>query len=434
MVKISIQKGKKKAIKSKPKPRQKQKQKQSQKVVVNMGKGQQKPTHTPIYIPQSNPVVMRSQTDQSMMDLIKYLKEAEERKIAIQEKEKNELEKEKKPITPEDSQVYFSTVDNKTVITPLGKDEKLKFEKLTGHTPSTRYVLPTNMKASAGPYNPMSFYDSLKQRADLLGENPNTGKMSLSTNAPTIEIPKPVLRHHSTNTQLTDLLRSRIAPPPQPEPPPRPEPPPPAPQPQPEPEEAQPEPEEAKEEITLEESKEDDDEFFDAPEEEPQALPEQEAAPLEIITNEPTEAQVAIGIDNTTTPAIVRPINDIAPPTQLDDLIGEKTGAAQADEAIQLIGGLLSPTKAASGAAAADDEPGSGGGIPNTTKPPYTQDEISKMSVKDLGAIVSQVGITDDQGVPLVFNGSRVHRITNTSYQLKKGEIAQYIIDHYYRK
>jgi hypothetical protein len=41
----------------------------------------------------------------------------------------------------------------------------------------------------------------------LLGENPNTGKMSLSTNAPTIEIPKPVLRHHSTNTQLTDLLR-----------------------------------------------------------------------------------------------------------------------------------------------------------------------------------------------------------------------------------
>jgi hypothetical protein len=121
MVKISIQKGKKKTIKSKPKPRQKQKQKQSQKVVVNMGKGQHKPTHTPIYIPQSNPVVMRSQTDQSMMDLIKYLKEAEERKIAIQEKEKNELEKEKKPITPEDSQVYFSTVDNKTVITPFGK-------------------------------------------------------------------------------------------------------------------------------------------------------------------------------------------------------------------------------------------------------------------------------------------------------------------------
>ena len=100
-----------------------------------------------------------------------------------------------------------------------------------------------------------------------------------------------------------------------------------------------------------------------------------------------------------------------------------------------MIGGLLSPTKAASGAAAEDEGGGAeGGGIPNTTKPPYTQDEISKMSVKDLGAIVSQVGITDDQGVPLTFNGSRVHRVTNTSYQLKKGEIAQFIIDHYYRK
>ena len=425
MVKISIQKGKKKAIKSKPKPRQKQKQKQSQKVVVNMGKGQQKPTHTPIYIPQSNPVVMRSQTDQSMMDLIKYLKEAEERKIAIQEKEKNELEKEKKPITPEDSQVYFSTVDNKTVITPLGKDEKLKFEKLTGHTPSTRYVLPTNMKASAGPYNPMSFYDSLKQRADLLGENPNTGKMSLSTNAPTIEIPKPVLRHHSTNTQLTDLLRSRIAPPPQPEPPPRPEPPPAAPQPQ-------PEPEEAKEEITLEESKEDDDEFFDAPEEEPQALPEQEAAPLETIANEPTEAQVAIGIDNTTTPAIVRPINDVAPPTQLDDLIGEKSGAAQADEAIQLIGGLLSPTKAASGAAAADD-PGSGGGIPNTTKPPYTEDEIYKMTVEQLGQVITANNITDDMFKPLIYNDQkkRIYRANNLGKQLDKPELRKYVLTHY---
>jgi len=427
MVKISIQKGKKKAIKSKPKPRQKQKQKQSQKVVVNMGKGQQKPTHTPIYIPQSNPVVMRSQTDQSMMDLIKYLKEAEERKIAIQEKEKNELEKEKKPITPEDNQVYFSTVDDKTVITPLGIAEKLKFEKLIGHTPSIRYVLPTNMKGSAGPYNPMSFYDSLKQRADLLGENPNTGKMSLSTNAPTIEIPKPVLRHHSTNTQLTDLLRSRIAPPPpQPEPPPRPEPPPPAPQPQ-------PEPEEAKEEITLEESKEDDDEFFDAPEEEPQALPEQEAAPLETIANEPTEAQVAIGIDNTTTPAIVRPINDVAPPTQLDDLIGEKTGAAQADEAIQLLGGLLSPTKAASGAAAAADDPGSGGGIPNTTKPPYTEDEIYKMTVEQLGQVITANNITDDMFKPLIYNDQkkRIYRANNLGKQLDKPELRKYVLTHY---
>ena len=116
MVKISIQKGKKKAIKSKPKPRLKQKQKQSQKIIVNMGKGQQKPTHTPVYIPQSNPIMMRPQTDQSM---IEYLRDSESQKTAVAQKEPNELEKVKKDITPEDKQVYFSTVDNKTVITPL---------------------------------------------------------------------------------------------------------------------------------------------------------------------------------------------------------------------------------------------------------------------------------------------------------------------------
>jgi len=69
MVKISIQKGKK-TTKPKPKPRQKQKQKQSQKVVLNMGRPQQKPTHAPVYIPQSNPIMMKPQTDQSMTELI----------------------------------------------------------------------------------------------------------------------------------------------------------------------------------------------------------------------------------------------------------------------------------------------------------------------------------------------------------------------------
>ena len=106
MVKISIQKGKK-TIKSKPKPRQKQKQKQSQKVVVNMGKPQQKPTNTPVYIPQSNPIMMKPQPQQSMIELIKYLRDTEGQKTATKEKEKNELEKEKKKDTPEDKQVYF---------------------------------------------------------------------------------------------------------------------------------------------------------------------------------------------------------------------------------------------------------------------------------------------------------------------------------------
>jgi hypothetical protein len=390
-----------------------------------MGKPQQKPTNTPIYIPQSNPIMMKPQPQQSMIELIKYLRDTEGQKTATKEKEKNELEKEKKKDTPEDKQVYFSSVDSQTELpNPIDITAKLEFEKLIGHTPSSKYVLPANMKASAGPHNPMSFYDSLKLRADLQGGNPNTGQLSISTNAPLVisqPAPTNALRHisHPNNAALTDLLRSRLTPIPEPEPP--------APQPisEPAPPAPQPEPEESK----------DDDEFFDAPEEEEQAAPEveQQSPPLETTTNEPTEAQQLIGMDSTTTPTTLKPINDISPPTHLEDLIGEKPAAEQADEAIELMKGLLSPTKAASGAA--DDEgPGSGGGNPNPTKPPYTQDEINKMTVKDLGAIISQVGITDDQGIPLVFNGSRVHRITNTSYQLKKGEIAQYISDHYYPK
>jgi hypothetical protein len=449
MGKISIQKGKK-PIKPKPKPKPKskprqQKSQQPQKptdikenvnnLVVNLGRAQARPgqpyqqlgqrrttapTHTPIYIPQSNPIMMKPQTQQSMIDLIKYLRETEGQKTTTKEKEKNELEKEKKDVSPEDKQVYFSTVDNKTVLTPLGIEEKLKFDKVIGHTPSSTYIVPANMKTSAGPYNPMSFYDSLKQRADLLGENPAAGQISLSTNTP-IQTTS-ILRHtsHPNNAALTDLLRSRITPLPAPPPPP-PQPEPPAPQPAP-----QPQPEEAKEEITLEESKEDDDEFFDAPEEEPQA------PPLETTTNEPTQAQQLIGMDSTTTPTILKPINDVSPPTHLEDVIGEreKTGAEQSDEAIRIIQEALKPTKAASGAAA-EDETGPEGGGGNTNKPPYTRDEINDMSVKDLGAIISQTGITDDQGIPLIFNGTRVHRVTNTSKQLTKGEIQKYVLANY---
>ena len=403
MVKISIQKGKK-TTKPKTKPRQKQKQKQSQKVVLNMGRPQQKPTHTPVYIPQSNPITLKPQPQQSMIELIKYLRDTEGQKTATKEKEKNELEKEKKKDTPEDKQVYFSTVDSQTISpNPIDITAKLEFEKLIGHTPSSKYILPANMKASEGPHNPMSFYDSLKLRADLQGGNPSTGQLSLSTNAP-LQIPQPAptnaLRHisHPNNAALTDLLRSRLTPiPPEPEPP-APEPEPPAPQPQ---------PEETKEETAIEESK-DDDEFFDAPEEEEPAAPEveQQAAPLEITTNEPTEAQQLIGMDSTTTPTTLRPINDIAPPTHLEDLIGEKPAAEQADEAIQMMQGILSPTKAASGAAD-DDGPGSGGGIPNPTKPPYTEEEINKMTVEKLGQVITANNITDDMFQPLIYNNQK---------------------------
>jgi len=304
-----------------------------------MGKGQQKPTHTPVYIPQSNPIMMKPQTDQSMIELIKYLRESEEKKTAIAQKEPNELEKVKKDITPEDKQVYFSTVDNKTVLNPTGIAEKLKFDTLIGHTPSSQYIVPANMRASAGPYNPMSFYDSLKQRADLLGGNPATGQLSLSTNAP-IQISQPaatsILRHvsHTSNSQLTDLLRSRIPPPPEPQPPPQT---PPAPIPEPE---LAPQPiEETKEETILEETKEDD-EFFDIPEDEQQSEPEpeveQQGPPLEVIDNTPTEAQQLIGMDNTTTPTAQRPIADISPPVHLEDIVGEKNRSCTSRRSIAI--------------------------------------------------------------------------------------------------
>ena len=415
---------------------------------------QQKPTHAPVYIPQSNPIMMKPQTDQSMTELIKYLRETEGKRTAIKEKTTNELEKGKKE-TPDEKQVFFSTTDSQNITpTPITTPTITPIKSFDN-------VLPTNTKASPGPpkyvmnkyeerKHDIFTYDSLKHKADLQGGNPNTGQLSVSTSSPPIVVSQPttILRHrsHPNNAALTDLLRSRIASttatpdPDSPKPKPQPEPPAPQPAQLIELPGAQTIPEESKEETVSQETK--DDEFFDLPEEEappeeaPQAAPEPEpeAPPLETTSNEPTQAQQLIGMDNTTTPTAQRPINDISPPKHLEDVVGgggevEKTGAEQSDEAIRLMREALSPKKAASGEAAEDTTTSS-----NPVKPAYTQDEISKMTVKDLGAIVEQVGITDDQGIPLVFNGSRVHRVTNTSYQLKKGEIAQYVALHYYPK
>ncbi len=126
MVKISIKKEEKTI-----KPRQKQKQKQSQKVVVNIGSDVIKPkrrrtgktlqknkvinkqqtTPTQINVPQALPIQQQPQ-QQSMNELIKYLKESEKQKEIIKEKDQriNELEKDKKEkekskiLTPEEVQ------------------------------------------------------------------------------------------------------------------------------------------------------------------------------------------------------------------------------------------------------------------------------------------------------------------------------------------
>ncbi len=103
IIKISIKK-EEKTIKH----RQKQKQKQSQKVVVNIGNDVFKPkrkrtprqalqkgkvinrqqtTPTQINVPQALPIMNQPQ-QQSMNELIKYLKESETQKEIIKEKDK----------------------------------------------------------------------------------------------------------------------------------------------------------------------------------------------------------------------------------------------------------------------------------------------------------------------------------------------------------
>ena len=99
-----------------------------------------------------------------------------------------------------------------------------------------------------------------------------------------------------------------------------------------------------------------------------------------------------------------------------------------------MIGGLLSPTKAASGAAAADDDgPGSGGGIPNTTKPPYTEEEINKMTVEKLGQVITANNITDNMFQPLIYNDQkkRIYRASNLGKQIDKPELRNYVLTYY---
>jgi len=130
MVKISIKKSEKTI-----KPKQKQKQKQSQKVIVNIGRDVIKPkrrrrtgqalekskavnktnaTPTQITVPQANPIYKQSESQNSMGEILRYIKESEQQKEMVKKQEKkNELEKDKKADvkkTPiEDAQSQFST-------------------------------------------------------------------------------------------------------------------------------------------------------------------------------------------------------------------------------------------------------------------------------------------------------------------------------------
>lgn len=169
--------------------KQKQKQKQTQKVIVNIGKevitrkrraprqslqknsvsNKQQQTPTTVYVPQSMPVVMQPQ-QQSMNELIKYLKESETQKEAVKEKEKNnELETDKKKdeersrnIIPEEIQENFTRVYNSSNISSLTNSGTA--------TPLLSY-----------PVDPNSLYDELKKVADLRGGNPNSSNLTFAT-------------------------------------------------------------------------------------------------------------------------------------------------------------------------------------------------------------------------------------------------------------
>ena len=173
MVKISIKKEEKTI-----KPKQKQKQKQSQKVIVNIGKDVMKPkrrraprkeleknkivnrsTATPnIIVPQAMP-------QNSMGEIIRYIKESEQQKEMIKKQEKNnELEKDKiKPVRPteEKAQSQFSSINSQTI---------------------------SSLTSGTATPNPLSYpidldllFDKLMRVADLRGENPNSGSVSLSS-------------------------------------------------------------------------------------------------------------------------------------------------------------------------------------------------------------------------------------------------------------
>jgi hypothetical protein len=185
MVKISIKKEEKTI-----KPKQKQKQKQSQKVVVNIGNDVFKPkrkraprqalqkgkvvnrqqtTPTQINVPQALPINNQPQ-QQSMNELIRYLKESETQKELLKEKDKkiNELEKEKKDkersqvLTEDEVQNVFSNVYNNSNISSLSASG-------------------TATPLLSSPVNPNTLYDLLRREADLQGGNPNSGQITFAT-------------------------------------------------------------------------------------------------------------------------------------------------------------------------------------------------------------------------------------------------------------
>ena len=190
MVKISIKKGKK-TIKPKPKLRQKQKQKQSQKVIVNIGSNTGKARRVSTLeknkavnrsTPTPNIIVPQAMPQNSNNEILKYIRESEQQKETIKKQEKsNELEKDKikaKEKTPiiipeDDTQTHFSSVNSQSI------------------SSLTSGASTPNPLSISGSLDSRSLFSALSRIADLNGENPNSGNVSLSFNRPNPLLPIP---------------------------------------------------------------------------------------------------------------------------------------------------------------------------------------------------------------------------------------------------
>ena len=194
MVKISIKKDKK-PIKAKPK--QKQKQKQSQKVIVNIGSNitrakrrstgqalQKNVANKQTTTPTPNIIVPQAMSQNSNNEILRYIRESEQQKEMIKKQEKNnELEKDKI------KKASVIPIEKKASVIPTEEKAQAQFSVV-----NSKNISALTSGTATPTYNPLSTplnYRSLQnelgkliQRADIEGENPNTGRISLSTNNP----------------------------------------------------------------------------------------------------------------------------------------------------------------------------------------------------------------------------------------------------------
>ena len=422
MVKISIKKDKK----TKTKPRQKQKQKQSQKVIVNIGSNTTRPRRrstlernkainrsTPA--PTPNIIVPQAMPQNTNNEILRYIRESEQQKEMIKKQEKNnELEKDK-------------IKEKKPAVIPVEEKAQVQFSVV-----NSRNISGISSGLATPQFNPLSTplnYRSLQNelgklilQADLEGENPNTGRISLSTyNAPNpllgnqyasssnssiITDPgyiddndsilsyesRTPLKHTPNQNSLIDLLKNETV--------------------EQEDEEVYIEPETEQKTIINETS---------------QQETETQGKPLEIITNEPSQVDAVI----------------------IDTPEPEKTSYEQAEEAITMINQALNPTKQAEDLSSVieinktktkepkrAEEPPPIIEIKSVETPrtpaPYTKDQINKMKVKQIGDIITAEKIKDN-GKSLIYDEERgrVFRKGQKGQQINLTDLRPIVLSHY---